>query len=83
MFSDLGSGASVYCSSSSPDPLQPDEPPATATHFRPGTPVKLGDFPFFLVLEHLFNPEFFQICSLPFAVSSLLLGANFWAFPLP
>ncbi|GKV15761.1 hypothetical protein SLEP1_g26514 [Rubroshorea leprosula] len=39
-------------------PLQPARVPATATHFQPGTPAKLGDFSLFSCSRHLLNPEF-------------------------
>ncbi|GKV10844.1 hypothetical protein SLEP1_g22154 [Rubroshorea leprosula] len=44
----------LLCSS----PLQPARAPATATHFQPGTPAKLGDFSLFSCSRHLLNPEF-------------------------
>ncbi|GKU89577.1 hypothetical protein SLEP1_g3701 [Rubroshorea leprosula] len=64
-----------------PDPLQADKPQLPPPLFPAGNTGKnLENSSPFLVLGHLFNPEFFQICSLPSTVSSLLLGAHLWAF---
>ncbi|GKV47151.1 hypothetical protein SLEP1_g54071 [Rubroshorea leprosula] len=54
-----------------PTPCNPTSSPATATHLRPGTPVKLGNFSSFSCSRTPIKPKIFQICSLPSAASSL------------
>ncbi|GKV02612.1 hypothetical protein SLEP1_g15028 [Rubroshorea leprosula] len=59
----------------SPDPLQPTNPPATATHFSAGNPAKFGDFSLFSCLRTPVEPRKSQICVF---LPLLSVGFNLW-----
>ncbi|GKV00525.1 hypothetical protein SLEP1_g13200 [Rubroshorea leprosula] len=61
----------------------PNEPPRHRHPFPAGNPAKLGDSPYFLVLERLLNPENPRsVLRLPPSAVRRLqhVGLNFWAF---